>query len=75
MTQTQLRDAFYAAYEPEVEVSVELFSALHSDDRHRKMLRKFSRTYLLDKLDLNTKCRCVFSWAGSVLIDSTLNPL
>jgi hypothetical protein len=32
---------------------------------------RFSRNYLLDTMDLNTKCRCVYSWAGEHQIISS----
>ena len=32
-----------------------------------KIFEKFSNTYLLDKLEINTKSRCVLAWSGDRL--------
>lgn len=34
------------------------------DKQQRKKISKLARVYLLDTLELNTKSRCVFAWAG-----------
>ena len=65
LTQNRLQEAFYAIYEPEIATSLDLFCEFKKDDpNYVKRVRKFSSTYLLDKLELNTKSRCVFCWSG-----------
>lgn len=32
--------------------------------QQKKKLSKLARVYLLDTLELNTKSRCIFAWAG-----------
>jgi hypothetical protein len=62
--QAQLQDAFYMLYEPEVEActsALTIVKGKHKD--YIKMIPKFSKTYLLDRLELNVKSRCVFCWS------------
>jgi hypothetical protein len=64
--QTQLQDAFYAIYEPEVLTASFIFSEFKKDDvRYVKQIKKFSSSYLLDKMELNSKSRSVFCWTGA----------
>lgn len=63
--QEKLQECFYSLYEPEIETCTTLLLAnpnIHK--HHRKLLPKFTRTYLLDKAELNVKLRCVLAWAG-----------
>lgn len=32
-----------------------------------KRISKLSRVYLLDHLELNSKCRCIYTWSGTIL--------
>jgi hypothetical protein len=62
--QAGLQDAFYALYEPEVAAvtsALTIVKGLHKD--HIKKIPKFAKTYLLDRLELNVKSRCVFCWS------------
>lgn len=65
-TQLQLQEALYATYEPEVAACSELFCVLQKDDpKYVKKVKRYASTYLLDKLELNTKSRCVFCWSDT----------
>lgn len=33
-----------------------------------KTFEKFSHTYLLDKIEINTKSRCVLAWSGDIQV-------
>jgi len=60
----QLQDCMYQIYEPEVAAISSTFLGLKNlDKNHKKLMQKFSKTYLLDKMELNVKARCVFSWS------------
>lgn len=65
LTQNRLQEAFYAIYDPEIAASLDLFCEFKkADKKYVKSVRRFASTYLLDKLELNTKSRCVFCWSG-----------
>ena len=72
-TQALLQSSFYSVLEPEVEtVSEAAMTVLESHKDHMKALLKITPTYLLDKLEVNVKSRCVFAWSGElveVLVD------
>jgi hypothetical protein len=59
---------FYTFLEPEVLACQKGFQLIKSPNLaqklHKKKFLKFSNYYLLDKLELNTKARCVFCWTG-----------
>lgn len=60
-----LQRCFYCIFDPEVSICSDAFISLQ--DLHKdnyKKFPKFSKTYLLDKLELNIKSRCVFAWSG-----------
>lgn len=64
-SQGSLQDAFYLLYEPEVQTVVSALMTvddLHADHRKKKGVVKFASTYLLDRLELNVKSRCVLAW-------------
>lgn len=66
LTQNQLQESFYDLYDPEVQCissNLLLIKGIHND--HTKKLNKYVSVYLLDKIELNTKSRCVFNWAGN----------
>ena len=59
-----LQESLYSLYEPEVETCRNILlglPGLHKD--HIKKLPKFTKTYLLDVLELNSKSRCIFCWS------------
>jgi len=63
--QDTLQLAFYALYEPEIQTTATLLP-LYPFQRQKKQMKihtKLASTYLLDKLELNTKTRCVFAWS------------
>lgn len=66
MTCAGLQDAFYVLYEPEVKILGDILNATprFAVKRHKKPLKNFLSTYLLDELELNVKSRCVFVWVG-----------
>lgn len=60
----QLQDCLYHIYEPEVSCITSSFLSIKGLHKtHIKGMQKFSKTYLLDKLELNVKSRCIFSWS------------
>jgi len=64
--QDTLQLAFYTLYEPEIQTTASLLP-LYPFQRQKKQTKinaKLASTYLLDKLELNTKTRCVFAWSG-----------
>lgn len=64
-SQGSLQDALYLLYEPEVQTVLSALLAvdeLHADLRKKKGVVKFASTYLLDRLELNVKSRCVLAW-------------
>jgi len=64
-SQGSLQDALYLLYEPEVQTVLSALLAvdeLHADLRRKKGVVKFASTYLLDRLELNVKSRCVLAW-------------
>lgn len=74
LNQVQFQNSFYAVFDPEIQTVVENFVA--EPGIHKKLKKefpKFSSTYLLDSLELNTKSRCVFCWSGKNL-NSRINP-
>jgi hypothetical protein len=67
--QERLQECFYSLFEPEVMACSSLFllqnpAQLHP--HHHKNLPKFSKTYLLDKAELNVKLRCFLAWSGAL---------
>ena len=64
MSPPLLQESLYSLYEPEVETCMNVLlgmQGLHKD--HTKKLPKFTKTYLLDILELNSKSRCIFCWS------------
>eukprot|EP01038_Epipyxis_sp_PR26KG_P011535 gene11535-15451_t len=65
--QELLQESFYSLYEPEIETCLSLFKRISNNENvhkhHIKRLPKFGNTYLLDKLELNAKARCVLAWS------------
>lgn len=62
--QERLQEAFYSLYESEIQTCTLLLLMnpnLHK--HHVKKLPIYSKTYLLDKADLNMKLRCVLAWS------------
>ncbi len=68
LSNARLQDCFYSLYVPEVEACAGLLVDTASKDKslkhHVKGVPKLAKTYLLDKLELNTKARCVLAWSG-----------
>ena len=66
LTCATLQDAFYVLYEPEVKLVGDLMSSAprFGVKAHKKPLKSYLSTYLLDELELNVKTRCVFVWVG-----------
>lgn len=70
LTSMDLQELFYAMLEPEVHIASKTFLMLkgtHKD--HKKKLEVYCKTYLLDKLELNKKSRCVFAWSGKLRLN------
>jgi hypothetical protein len=71
LSNNRLQECFYSLYEPEIEtVSAVLTSAAKTEKHlkhHLKEVPKFTKSYLLDKLELNTKTRCVLAWSGMMI--------
>jgi hypothetical protein len=64
-SQYQLQDCFYALYDAEVATVLSAFLSVKGlTKKDIKTINAFARTFLLDKLELNVKSRCVFSWSG-----------
>ena len=64
MSPPLLQESLYSIYEPEVETCKYILlglQRLHKD--HIKKVPKFTKTYLLDILELNSKSRCIFCWS------------
>lgn len=69
-TNQSLQDCFYTIYNSEVECVSTLFLEIKDKHKnHKKGMEKYSKTYLLDTIELNTKSRCVFAWSGAFLCD------
>jgi hypothetical protein len=70
--QFQTQQMFYTFLDPEVVTCQTGFQLIKSPDLakkvHKRKFNKFCNYYLLDKLELNTKARCVFCWAGMALL-------
>jgi hypothetical protein len=66
-TQHSLQHSFYNLYDPEIDVTTSIFVKLNKNYEkiHNKKFKKFSATYLLDKLELNSKSRMTFCWSLS----------
>jgi hypothetical protein len=66
LTNAELQDGFYALFEPEVKLVGDFMQQTprFSSKKHKKQLKKWLDTYLLDELELNVKTRCVFMWVG-----------
>ena len=66
LTCATLQDAFYVLYEPEVKLVGDLMTTTprFGVKAHKKPLKSYLSTYLLDELELNVKTRCVFVWVG-----------
>lgn len=66
MTNATLQDGFYALFEPEVKLIGDYLqqTTQFSSKKHKKIMKKWLDTYLLDDLELNVKSRCVFVWVG-----------
>jgi hypothetical protein len=66
-TQNTLQSCFYTLYNAEVDSTVHALTnlPLAAMKEHKKALPKSARVYLLDKLELNSKSRCVFAWSGT----------
>ena len=61
----KLQTCFYAIFDPVVLSSTEHITGLATlPPAHKKLLPKFSKTFLLDKFELNAKSRCLFAWTG-----------
>jgi hypothetical protein len=66
-TQGLLQSTFYSILEPEVATATEVCRiVLESSKDHVKAIKKVTPIYLLDKLELNVKSRCVFAWSGEL---------
>ena len=66
-TQHSLQQGFYHLFDPEIDVVTSIFLKLNKNfpKIHNKKFKKFSATYLLDKLELNSKSRMTFCWSLS----------
>jgi len=63
-TQGLLQSSYYSILEPEVATASEACRlVLASSKDHVKAIKKVTPIYLLDKLELNVKSRCVFAWS------------
>lgn len=68
--QFKLQESFYDLFEPELESCRRAFMSVKTlQKHHKKKFPKFSKDYLLDKLELNVKSRCVFAWSGVATIE------
>lgn len=68
MTSFTLQSCFYTLLEPEIIVVSKAYLSVHQSNqkvykKFEKNISKFTNSYLLDTLDLNTKSRCVFAWS------------
>lgn len=64
-TQALLQSSYYSLLEPEVAAVTEACTTVLEDSTdHVKAIKKVTPIYLLDKLELNVKSRCVFAWSG-----------
>ena len=63
--QNTLQLAFYTLYEPEIQTIASLLPLypFQRQNKQTKLNAKLASTYLLDKLELNTKARNVFCTA------------
>ena len=68
-TNQSLQDCFYTLYNSEVDCVSAIFSEFNEKNEHKKIMKKFSKNYLLDTIELNTKSRCVFAWSGAFTRD------
>lgn len=66
MSNAALQDGFYALFDPEVKLIGDFLQQTpqFSAKKHKKIMKKWLDTYLLDDLELNVKSRCVFVWVG-----------
>jgi hypothetical protein len=63
--QEKLQISFYSFYEPELLTAVSFLKRYPFQyKKHMKLIPKLSNSYLLDKLELNTKVRCIIAWSG-----------
>ena len=63
-TQGLLQSSYYSILEPEVATASEACKlVLASSKDHVKAIKRITPIYLLDKLELNVKSRCVFAWS------------
>lgn len=59
--------AFNMILEAEVSTAKDLLLTYKSIPKsYKKILPKFSTTFLHDKLEVNTKARCIVAWAGTI---------
>jgi hypothetical protein len=64
-TQAQLQSSFYVLYTAEMETILSGFRAFPGLQKsHLKKFPHAAKVYLLDTLELNSKSRCIFAWAG-----------
>lgn len=71
--QESLQTSLYALYNTEIDVVVNLFQKYPGiTKRIQKTLTKNANAYLLDKLELNTKTRCILAWSGMFIYLSIL---
>ena len=66
----QLQTAMYGILEPETISTAKgllMLKGLHKE--HVKGIFKFLKSYLLDKVELNVKSRCIFAWSGKSCLD------
>lgn len=55
----------HALYEPELQTTVNFLKKYPFQwKKHNKLIPKLSDAYLLDKIELNTKARCILAWSG-----------
>ena len=76
-TQQQLQSSLYLALEPDVAATTEvLLEQVSMDEKKRKELDKYAKTYLLDVVELNVKSRCVFNWSSpNFLLNGGVKPV
>jgi hypothetical protein len=66
-TQAELQNSFYVLYTSEMETIVTGFRAFPGLQKsHLKKFPHAAKVFLLDTLELNSKSRCIFAWAGFI---------
>jgi hypothetical protein len=76
LTHDRLQECMYSLFDPEIEsITSQVLKIKLWNKKQRKLIGNMSKKFLLDKLELNMKVRCIIAWSGMIAFIMQMLPL